>query len=1077
MGEYNPHAPVILGQEYVGIRDEDITFLPGANTFEVGSAFTLKTSRRIRDARFYINEIPAVNIQNQARTVNIYPAGREAETGPIKEVTIPATSGGMTGASFTIVGSTSVAGALWRPGDNSYLNAVYTGGLQELNVFFGVNSYPELAGKRILNVSLVTQGAVYYTKDGEDLPYQDPFPATATTTVQIINNTGTQTRSYRGNYSSPSGALGLNTIPNPNSGSAIDGAELSYLNFGDVTPFISTSGTINASSTTYLPWRYVDLQRFEAGASNRLQVYVIIQISDPADVDADSGTLQLEYMALRVLYCEEQRVSYGGTIAKFIQGTNIVPMYDTNNTTDPVLPAGNYTATLAWVDPGDISFTTNTQANFPKVNGLRELYTLPTHPGVQVNVPFPAEDRIGDIFTKEHVHVIPQMSLHTSGSGPLTEFPVYGRQAKAEVYGSVTATQEILDSAAGGTGTYPWVRYYARRFGNTTVPLRLDNPSVTGAGTYVELTPAEWDELDEIVDGWKEVTLRFVTAPTMGTGTNPQFRWSAAGENIGNRWEVLGLTAPALSGNPGNLKLLVPSPNQLSNATYGAPSAGSTINMGWVPQYSPAITATADDQTTDAVILFAQDMPTVTGFTVILSSQALSGIGQDCGIDPCCIPSEMFFNQLEWSLPFDADVVTDSFNRTEAAGSWGNADTGQAWAETTAANFSVADEQGLISNSGSGSPQTGAIDIGSPDFDVTVRAGITTAIAGTSADVGLIGRYTDASNYYYFKLRHTAAGVTNAYLGRRVAASDTDILTLPAIQAGGSGTMLNLRFVGYGQFLRGKVWPINEPEPDLWTVEATDTTIVNGDSAGVFAVSTGAATNVFAFEAFAATPPGYWFGKYELQRMDTVDNEWQTIMAATNPGQSSFKDFEARIGIESTYRIRMVNVYDFPGPWSSEVSETITEPGVEIGCEGGHLLVFSSNERQDGGSNLAYSSVWEGQVAEDFVFPEADFTQLQAMYGRNFFTAFRPSERGGERFGRTVLVQAAAIAPETLGDFTGLRDMAWADTPYVCVRDEDGNRWFATILVPGGRVQLYRRLYMAPVEVIEVTATPSEVDP
>jgi hypothetical protein len=150
---------------------------------------------------------------------------------------------------------------------------------------------------------------------------------------------------------------------------------------------------------------------------------------------------------------------------------------------------------------------------------------------------------------------------------------------------------------------------------------------------------------------------------------------------------------------------------------------------------------------------------------------------------------------------------------------------------------------------------------------------------------------------------------------------------------------------------------------------------------------------------------------------------------------------------------------------------------VEIGCEGGHLLVFSSNERQDGSSNLAYSSVWEGQVSEDFVFAEADFTQLQAMYGRNFFTAFRPSERGGERFTRTVLVQAAAIAPETLGDFTSLRDMAWEDTSYVCVRDEDGNRWFATVLVPGGRVQLYRRLYMAPVEIIEVTDTPSEVDP
>lgn len=1076
MGEYNPHAPIILGQEFVGIRDEDIAFLPGANTFEVGTSFTLETSRRVRDARFYINEIPASNIQTQARMINIYPEGLEDSTGPIKEVIIPVSFGALTGSNFSIVGSSSVAGALWRPGDAAYINATYDGTLQQMAVSFGVNSYPELAGKRILNVSMVTQGAVYYTVNSVNIPYVDTALSTATTTVTIFNNAGTQSKSYRGNYSSPSGALGLNTIPNPNSNSAVDTAAFSYLNFGDVTPFTSTSGTVGSTTMLYLPWRYVDLQRFEAGAASRLQPWIFIQLNDPAEVDADSATLRLEYMALRVLYCEERRVAYGGTIAPFIQGTNIVNLYDTNNTADPVLPVGNYTSTLAWVDPGDISFTTNTQADFPKVNALRELYALPTHPGVVVNVPFPTEDRIGDTFTKEVTHVIPQLSLHTSGSGPLTEIHVYGRQAKAEVYGTVSATQEILDSAAGGAGSYPWVRYYARRFGETTVPLILDNPAVTGTGTFVSLTPAEWDELDEIVDGWKEVTLRFVTAPTMGTGTNPQFRWRAPGETIGNRWEVLGVTAPALSGNPGNTKLLVPTPNQLSNATYGAPSAGSTINMGWVPQYSPAITATADDQTTDAVIIFAQDSPTVTGLTVEISSQALSGIGQDCGIDPCCIPSEMYFHELSWSLPFDSGVTTDSFDRTES-GAWGTPDVGNAWTVNVGAAFSVADGQGLVTPSSAGAGFDAITDIGSPNFDIKARAGATTVITGTGFDVGFIGRYTDSSNYYYLKTNFTSAGVGTMRIGRRVGGSNTDIVSVPLVYAGGAGAMLYFRFVGYGSFLRAKAWPENSPEPDFWDLETTDTNLVNGDSVGTFTSSDTTTTNTMAYEDFSATPPGYWFSKYELQRMDTVDGEWETIMAATSPGQSSFNDYEARVGIESSYRIRMVDLYDFPGAWSSEVSSTIPEPGVEISCEGGHLLIFSSNERQDGSSNLAYSSIWEGQVSEDFVFAEADFTQLQAMYGRDFFTAFRPSERGGERFSRTVLVQAAAIAPETLGDFTSLRDMAWADTSYVCVRDEDGNRWFATVLVPGGRVQLYRRLYKAPVEIVEVTATPSEVDP
>ena len=144
----------------------------------------------------------------------------------------------------------------------------------------------------------------------------------------------------------------------------------------------------------------------------------------------------------------------------------------------------------------------------------------------------------------------------------------------------------------------------------------------------------------------------------------------------------------------------------------------------------------------------------------------------------------------------------------------------------------------------------------------------------------------------------------------------------------------------------------------------------------------------------------------------------------------------------------------------------------------GHILIFTSNEHQDGSINLAYSTAWMGEsVEEDFVFPEAGFVQLQLMYNKDFVTAFRPLERGGERFSRTLLVQAAAIAPETLADFHGLRDMAWDTVNYICVRDEDGNRWFATVLVPGGRVLRDRRLYLAPVEIIETNDTPTPVDP
>lgn len=237
-------------------------------------------------------------------------------------------------------------------------------------------------------------------------------------------------------------------------------------------------------------------------------------------------------------------------------------------------------------------------------------------------------------------------------------------------------------------------------------------------------------------------------------------------------------------------------------------------------------------------------------------------------------------------------------------------------------------------------------------------------------------------------------------------------------------------------------------------------------------------------EDLELTPPRWWFGYYELQRTDTVENEWKTIMKATNPGVISFRDYEARPGILSQYRIRSANALEFFGNWSPAVSGTLTDPGVGFAAscpsnaDDGHLLMLTTNEVQDGSSNLAYNSVWlDSQVEEDFTFPEAGFVQMQAMHNKDFYTAFRPLERGGEQFTRTVLVQAAAIAPETLADFVALRDLAWDSINYVCVRDEDGNRWLATVTVPSGNVIRSRRLYLAPINISEVTETPTPVDP
>lgn len=214
------------------------------------------------------------------------------------------------------------------------------------------------------------------------------------------------------------------------------------------------------------------------------------------------------------------------------------------------------------------------------------------------------------------------------------------------------------------------------------------------------------------------------------------------------------------------------------------------------------------------------------------------------------------------------------------------------------------------------------------------------------------------------------------------------------------------------------------------------------------------------------------FDHYEIQRSDDL-TDWQSIAYVTGHHTASFTDWEARVGMESDYRIRSVNVSDFAGPWSSTASFTLTSPGVGGVGTGNSTLIFTSNHGPTG--NLAYVMQFEGEPIEEFTFPEADEVELQRRYQKNFFTAHHGTERGGEQFSRTILVQGAAIAAPSMGNTFSLRDLAWASLPYVCVRDELGNRWFANVKVPSTRVRANRTLYLADIDISEVTDAPAVV--
>lgn len=892
MGNYNPNAPIILGQEWVPILNNDTTFSPAINSQEQGHGFTLTTARQASRARFYVNQLPGAAENLQTSLVSIYPQGQEALSGPILQVLIPVSQGVLTGAGAHLQTAAglppTVATALRTPGDGGN-NAIFfdnTSAFPTCDLNFDTPEYPQLSGKRILNVSMVYSGYVTdQDASATAIKFVNPTPGTNMTFVNFLGNNWNPSPAAQ-----ETGALTLNTEL---SGTAkpIDGP-INEMNLGDLFMRSASGAAVSVFSATPVsiyPWTYADLLRLHQSSASPLT----LQLQGNTPVTAGGpNTVQcfIDYVALKVTYCEETRVAYGarfGAAASQQLGMQEIVLGAVNTkAANPILPAGNYTMTLTYVNPGAIGFSLGVGTETAKLNACTQLYPIISHPGVLVNIPFPLDDHIGDTLTRASTQILTQLSLHATG-GTLTEPHVYGRQIAAQVYGSNLAQQTIYDDIVGVATPYPQVRYYARRFGSTTVPLLLSStsPPISGATNQVSITPSDFDALPEIVDGWREVTLRFPSAPSMGViSPDPVWQWSAAGELAGNRWEILGACAPAITGGvPGTYFAQVPAPDLLGSATY-QPPVGATAGLVWIPQGcgSPFVTGATLDPKVDATLLFSQDPPTVTGLAVSTLSQTVTGIGLNCGSLPCCIPSGLSYNRLTWS-------------------------------------------------------------------------------------------------------------------------------------------------------------------------------------AAALAVS--------------------GFGQYELQRLDTVDGVWQTIMltsaAAAVTGTTAFNDYEARVGVSSVYRIRVLNLYNFAGAWSSQVTGSPPAPGVSGGCaDMTGALIFTTNAAQQGNANAAYIMQWESDTPEEsFSLPEAGEVIFQQFYNRDGSVAFHGTERGLETFQRLLLISGGALALESMANGKTIRDLAWGNYPYICVRDDLGNRWFATVQIPAISVRNNRQAYMATAVITETTQTPFAVSP
>jgi hypothetical protein len=213
---------------------------------------------------------------------------------------------------------------------------------------------------------------------------------------------------------------------------------------------------------------------------------------------------------------------------------------------------------------------------------------------------------------------------------------------------------------------------------------------------------------------------------------------------------------------------------------------------------------------------------------------------------------------------------------------------------------------------------------------------------------------------------------------------------------------------------------------------------------------------------------------YLVARTDDWSPTWDYVAYVDGRTTTFWDDHEPRIGtgVENRYRVQVVQEDGVTGDWSAVVGQTI--PAGQV------ALAFSSNAAQAMG--CVYPEVWTGNdVTREWANGDAGDVSLRRFYGRDMPVAFRPLERAGDSFERTLLVSAGClVASPSLDLYRPLRDLARAAVPYVCVRDGEGNRWYASLTVPDMANRraddVGNELWLASIRVDEVSSIPYQVD-
>lgn len=170
-------------------------------------------------------------------------------------------------------------------------------------------------------------------------------------------------------------------------------------------------------------------------------------------------------------------------------------------------------------------------------------------------------------------------------------------------------------------------------------------------------------------------------------------------------------------------------------------------------------------------------------------------------------------------------VVFDNFNRVNVD-TWNNATSGQTWVlSAAAADYDVNGSRGTHAQP-SIAVRNSQITVTGNLTEAYVETGVSQLATGDTL-FNALALGLDGNNLYMARMQFRTDGTARLELLKRVAAVQTTLVAAVTIGPYVANTMYSIKLEVYpGSVVRAKSWLATDPEPEAWTVSATDSSLL-----------------------------------------------------------------------------------------------------------------------------------------------------------------------------------------------------------------------------------------------------------